>query len=130
MKFSIVITTYNRLNLLKRAIDSSLNQTVPAEVVVVDDGSSDGTEAYLQVYRDIYGEPAQPAPAPIVVKQTPELSPPPGNKKPAPVTQPDTTTPPLTRERMAAAERFASIGGVDPQRLIERQAKRIGGNRG
>ncbi|MBD1808967.1 glycosyltransferase family 2 protein [Microcoleus sp. FACHB-SPT15] len=48
MKFSIVITTYNRLTLLKRAIDSALAQTMPCEVVVVDDCSSDGTQAYVQ----------------------------------------------------------------------------------
>ncbi|MEM6714564.1 MAG: glycosyltransferase family 2 protein [Cyanobacteria bacterium P01_C01_bin.147] len=48
MKFSIVITTYNRLPLLKRAINSALNQTVPCEVVVVDDASSDGTESYVR----------------------------------------------------------------------------------
>ncbi|MDX2098174.1 MAG: glycosyltransferase family 2 protein [Leptolyngbyaceae cyanobacterium bins.59] len=48
MRFSVVITTYNRLPLLKRAIDSALNQTVLCEVVVVDDCSSDGTEDYVQ----------------------------------------------------------------------------------
>lgn len=48
MKFSIVITTYNRLNLLKRAIDSALSQTLPCEVVVVDDCSSDDTQNYVQ----------------------------------------------------------------------------------
>lgn len=48
MKFSIVITTYNRLNLLKRAIDSALAQTLLCEVVVVDDCSSDSTQAYVQ----------------------------------------------------------------------------------
>lgn len=48
MQFSIVITTYNRLALLKRAIDSALNQTEPCEVVVVDDASPDDTEAYLR----------------------------------------------------------------------------------
>jgi glycosyltransferase involved in cell wall biosynthesis len=48
MKFSIVITTYNRLTLLQRAIDSALSQTMPCEVVVVDDCSSDGTQAYIQ----------------------------------------------------------------------------------
>lgn len=47
MKFSIVITTYNRLSLLKRAIDTSLAQTLPCEVIVADDCSSDGTEAYV-----------------------------------------------------------------------------------
>lgn len=47
MKFSIVITTYNRLDLLKRAIDSALNQTVPCEVIVADNASTDGTEDYV-----------------------------------------------------------------------------------
>lgn len=48
MKFSIVITTYNRIALLKRAIDSALNQTVACEVVVADDCSTDGTEQYVR----------------------------------------------------------------------------------
>lgn len=47
MKFSIVITTYNRLALLKRAIHSALSQTVPCEVVVADDCSGDGTQEYV-----------------------------------------------------------------------------------
>ncbi|MEM8639608.1 MAG: glycosyltransferase family 2 protein [Cyanobacteria bacterium P01_G01_bin.54] len=47
--FTIVITTYNRLPLLKRAIARSLEQTVACEVLVVDDGSSDGTQAYCEV---------------------------------------------------------------------------------
>ncbi|MGB5963682.1 MAG: glycosyltransferase family 2 protein [Coleofasciculaceae cyanobacterium] len=45
---SIVITTYNRLNLLQRAIDSALAQTIPCEVIVVDDCSSDQTESYVK----------------------------------------------------------------------------------
>lgn len=52
IKFSIAITTYNRLSLLKRAIDSALAQTVPCEVVVADDCSSDETEAYLRSLSD------------------------------------------------------------------------------
>ncbi|MGP1375079.1 MAG: glycosyltransferase family 2 protein [Almyronema sp.] len=47
MKFSLVITTYNRLDLLKRAIASALAQTVPCEVIVVDNASTDGTQAYV-----------------------------------------------------------------------------------
>ncbi|MBD1926946.1 glycosyltransferase family 2 protein [Trichocoleus sp. FACHB-90] len=47
MKFSIVITTYNRLSLLRRAIDTALAQTLPCEVIVADDCSSDETEAYV-----------------------------------------------------------------------------------
>ena len=86
-------------------------------------------EAYLQVYRDIYGGSVQSMP-PVVVKQTPELPPPPGSKRPTPVSQPDNAISPLGRERLDAVERFAAIGGVDPKRLAERTAKRIGGNRG
>lgn len=48
MHFSIVITTYNRLELLKRAINSALAQSSPCEVVVVDDCSTDGTEDYVK----------------------------------------------------------------------------------
>ncbi|AKG22049.1 glycosyltransferase family 2 protein [Calothrix sp. 336/3] len=48
MKFSIVITTYNRLDLLKRAIASGLQQTMVSEVVVADDCSGDGTEEYVR----------------------------------------------------------------------------------
>ncbi|MEC4895000.1 MAG: glycosyltransferase family 2 protein [Oscillatoria sp. PMC 1051.18] len=47
MKFSIVITTYNRLSLLKRAIATALAQTIPCEVIVVDDGSSDETKSTI-----------------------------------------------------------------------------------
>lgn len=46
-KFSIIITTYNRLSLLKRALNSALNQTINCELIVVDDASNDGTEDYL-----------------------------------------------------------------------------------
>lgn len=48
VKFSVVITTYNRLEFLKRAIASALDQTAPCEVVVVDDASTDGTENYVR----------------------------------------------------------------------------------
>lgn len=52
MKFSIVITTYNRLALLRRAVESALAQTYPCEVVVADDCSSDGTEEYIRSLGD------------------------------------------------------------------------------
>ncbi|PAX53987.1 glycosyltransferase family 2 protein [Brunnivagina elsteri] len=48
MKFSVVITTYNRLNLLRRAIDSALEQSIPCEVVVADDCSLDDTQSYVE----------------------------------------------------------------------------------
>ncbi|WP_144107715.1 glycosyltransferase family 2 protein [Paraburkholderia sp. BCC1886] len=46
---SVYIPTKNRLELLKRAIDSVLNQShARIEIIVVDDGSTDGTRNYLQ----------------------------------------------------------------------------------
>ena len=47
MNFSILITTYNRLGFLRRSIRSALSQSIPCQVVVADDGSSDGTEQYV-----------------------------------------------------------------------------------
>lgn len=46
--FSIVITTFNRLDLLKRAVASALAQTYPCQVVIVDNASTDGTQAYVE----------------------------------------------------------------------------------
>lgn len=49
MFFSVVIPTYNRLDLLKETLASVRAQTfTDFEVIVVDDGSSDGTWEYLQ----------------------------------------------------------------------------------
>lgn len=48
MRFSVVITTYQRLEWLGRAIDSALNQTIDCQVVVVDDCSLDGTDEYMR----------------------------------------------------------------------------------
>ncbi|MEO0985166.1 MAG: glycosyltransferase family 2 protein [Cyanobacteria bacterium J06639_14] len=52
MKFSIVITTYNRVEFLKRAIASALNQTLPCEIIVVDNASTDNTADYVQGLSD------------------------------------------------------------------------------
>ncbi|MEO6838849.1 MAG: glycosyltransferase family A protein [Ginsengibacter sp.] len=56
--FSIIVTTYNRSTLLKRALDSLVNQTEKDwEAIIVDDGSTDDTAfavlPYLEIGRKI-----------------------------------------------------------------------------
>jgi glycosyltransferase involved in cell wall biosynthesis len=48
---SVVIPTYNRAGIIRETIDNVLLQTYPnIEVIVVDDGSTDGTQAVLSSY--------------------------------------------------------------------------------
>ena len=43
-EISVIIPTYNRCDLLKRAINSVINQTItPKEIIIVDNGSTDQT---------------------------------------------------------------------------------------
>lgn len=50
---SIILPTYNRAAIVGAAIESVLSQTYPCfELLVVDDGSSDGTEQVVGAYRD------------------------------------------------------------------------------
>jgi hypothetical protein len=45
---SVIIPTYNRVELLGEAVQSCLDQTWPSiEVIIVDDGSTDGTDAFV-----------------------------------------------------------------------------------
>jgi glycosyltransferase involved in cell wall biosynthesis len=50
---SIVIPTFNRLWALPKAVDSCFSPGCSVEVIVVDDGSSDGTWDWLQTRKDI-----------------------------------------------------------------------------
>jgi len=46
---SIIIPTFNRKSSLKRAIQSALKQKkVPFEIIVIDDGSTDGTDKMVR----------------------------------------------------------------------------------
>jgi glycosyltransferase involved in cell wall biosynthesis len=70
-KFSIIIPTYNRALLLKRCLESLCNQTYKNfEVIVCDDGSTDGSEEVIRefenklhlryIYKENWGGPARP----------------------------------------------------------------------
>lgn len=51
MKISVIIPTYNRKNILIKCLDALFEQTYPMddfEIVVVDDGSTDGTESIVK----------------------------------------------------------------------------------
>lgn len=49
---SIVIPTFNRSRLVQKAIESSLNQTYPCEVIVCDHGSKDDTPEVMKKYEN------------------------------------------------------------------------------
>ena len=52
-EFSAVVPTYNRADLVARAIDSVLRQSFPpVEIIVVDDGSTDETESAVRQFGD------------------------------------------------------------------------------
>ena len=49
MNISVIIPTYNRKETLKRAIQSVLIQSyTPYEIIIIDDGSDDGTKEWLK----------------------------------------------------------------------------------
>jgi glycosyltransferase involved in cell wall biosynthesis len=51
LRVSVVIPTYNRRNYVRESLESVLSQTFPDfEVIVVDDGSTDGTHEVVQPY--------------------------------------------------------------------------------
>lgn len=55
-KVTLVVPTFNRLNLLKRLLNNLGEQTYkPIEIIIIDNGSTDGTDAYLYELRKTDG---------------------------------------------------------------------------
>lgn len=53
MKYAVVVVTYNRLTLLKECMYAIFNQErMFDDIVIVDNGSTDGTKEYLSDYKD------------------------------------------------------------------------------
>ena len=48
---TILIPTFNRANLIHRAIETAIAQTYPCEIIVCDHGSSDNTPEVVSKYR-------------------------------------------------------------------------------
>lgn len=44
----VIIVTYNAMPWIKRCIESILNSTIPSDIVLIDNGSSDGTQTYIK----------------------------------------------------------------------------------
>ncbi len=53
MDISVIIPTYNRLWSLPETIESCRNTKCRVEIIVVDDGSTDGTQAWLELQKDL-----------------------------------------------------------------------------
>ena len=57
MKLSVIVTVYNREKYLARCLDSILCQDLDEyEIIVIDDGSSDGSWPMIENYRERYPE--------------------------------------------------------------------------
>lgn len=56
MKLSIIIVSYNEADYIKDAINSCINQKgdIPMEIIIGDDGSSDGSIDIIKEYQDKY----------------------------------------------------------------------------
>ncbi len=56
MKLSVIVTTYNRPDALKKVLEALVAQTrIPDEILVADDGSGPGTEAMLTAFENRSG---------------------------------------------------------------------------
>ena len=57
MRISVIIPVYNGERFITESLDSALNQTLrPFEIIVVNDGSTDGTETIVERYIKQFGD--------------------------------------------------------------------------
>ena len=50
MKITVLMSTYNGEKYIREQIDSILQQSMPADIMIRDDGSSDGTVDIIEEY--------------------------------------------------------------------------------
>lgn len=56
MKISVLIPAYNAAGFIFEALDSVFHQSVPVhEIIIVDDGSSDGTSGEVERWKELHG---------------------------------------------------------------------------
>ena len=54
-KVSVIIPAYNAQDFIAKCLDSMVNQTIDSyEVLVINDGSSDNTQAVVEAYQEKY----------------------------------------------------------------------------
>ena len=46
-KIAAIVVTYNRKILLKDCINKLKNQTIDSDIIIIDNGSTDGTESFI-----------------------------------------------------------------------------------
>ena len=51
---SVIVPAYNSSKSIERCLDSLINQTIPVEIIVIDDGSTDSTGAICESYSALY----------------------------------------------------------------------------
>ena len=60
-KVSVIVPAYNAQDYIAKCLDSLVNQTIDSyEVLVINDGSSDNTQAVVEAYQEKYPDIIKP----------------------------------------------------------------------